>query len=193
MEIISLVEKGERSPVSPRCTRFFEALSALSPKTRQTSKRKRGKAGIPMCNFVRTPAFEHVEKAPSSLWMSEHAIFPSPDQCCISSWRREFHGKWRMATALRGPPRSSSGNISEEREHVEVESMRKWLKDEWPQILTMYGTRDMFSKDETDLFWQMRHLPEKVRFVGRSSTPTVTIARAPNNARPATHCCWPAI
>ncbi|KAH9375673.1 hypothetical protein HPB48_010209 [Haemaphysalis longicornis] len=55
-------------------------------------------------------------------------------------------------TASGGWLQSSKGHydiivkaVSGGRKHVKVESMRKWLKDEWPQILANYDTGYIFT------------------------------------------------
>lgn len=163
LEIIKRIEKGEKkSSVADAYSIPRSTLSTLLKNKSDIKVKAAGKHSD--AQRVREPNFEQVEKATHKWFMDVRArsipvsgpmlqakakdfafILNVEGFTASGGWLQRFKGRYDIVGKV----------ISGESEAANVESIKKWLNEEWPQVLAKYEQKDIFNADETGLFWQM--------------------------------------
>lgn len=161
LEIVRRVEKREKkSSVTkayniPQCT-----LRQKQTKSDVKSKAEQSKH-FGTCR-VQTVAFENVERSLHKRFMDARArsmtrsmlqvkakdlayIHQAENFAASSGWQQYF----------KAPYNNAGKKVSRESENANMEGIKKWLEQEWPEVPAKYEPKQIFKADETGLFWQM--------------------------------------
>lgn len=67
----------------------------------------------------------------------------------------DFAASSRWLQRFKAPYNTVRRTVLEERQHANIHSINKWLKEEWLNVLAKYEPEEVFIANETSLFWQI--------------------------------------
>nr|XP_050029010.1 tigger transposable element-derived protein 6-like [Dermacentor andersoni] len=182
-EVIQCIENGEKSNV----TKAFDLLRSIfsAPlKNESDIKAKAGQNQHSGTQHVRKAAFEDVEKSLHQWFIDARAwnipsLGPMPLQkaknFAFILGAENFNASSSLLQRFKAHFNTVGKTASGESEDANEGEIKKWLEQEWSQVLAKYEPNPIFNANETGLFWKI--LPRQ------RSTPAGTSATSASKAR----------
>nr|XP_054928928.1 tigger transposable element-derived protein 6-like [Dermacentor andersoni] len=164
LEVIQRVENGEKKSSIAEAFNIPRSTLSTLLKNKSDIKAKAEQNQHTGAWWVRKAAFEDVEKALYKWFIDVRAqntllsgpmlqqkaknfvfILGAKNFTASSRWLQCFKARFNIV----------GKTVAGESEDANEDEIKKWLEQEWPQILAKHEPNQIFNADETGLFWQV--------------------------------------